>query len=164
MATSINGFVAGENDDTDWVKDIDALYKIIAEKKVCVMGRRTYDECMKFNAFPYKNALNIVMTHDKNLLNKSVPNSIFTNSNPTEVFQLLQSKGYEELLIIGGGHINSQFLAAGLIDDIIIDVHPIIIDNGVQLFEDIFPRVQLQLVETLTLNDGIVQNHYQVIK
>ena len=164
MATSINGYVTGQDDDTDWVKDTEALYQIIAEKKVCVMGRRTYDECMKFNAFPYKNALNIVMTHDQKLLDQSIRQVIFTSNSPAGVLELAQSKGYQELLVIGGGLVNAQFLSSNLIDEIIIDIHPIIIDSGIKLFEDVFPRSNLELIESKKLTEGIVQNRYIVIK
>ena len=164
MATSINGYVTGQDDATDWVKDTEALYQIIAEKKVCVMGRRTYDECMKFIAFPYKNALNIVMTHDQKLLDQSIHQVIFTSNSPAGVLELAQSKGYQELLVIGGGLVNAQFLSSNLIDEIIIDIHPIIIDSGIKLFEDVFPRSNLELIESKKLTEGIVQNRYIVIK
>jgi len=164
MATSINGYIAGKNDDTEWVKDFEALYQIISNKKVCVMGRRTYDECVKFNAFPYKNALNIVMTHDRKLLDQSTPDAIFTTSNPVEVLKLVESKGYQELLVIGGGHINSRFLSVNLIDEVIIDIHPIIINEGIRLFENTFPRTNLELMESTVLTDGMVQNKYKVLK
>ena len=164
MAASINGYVTGQDDDTDWVKDTEALYQIIAEKKVCVMGRRTYDECMKFNAFPYINALNIVMTHDQKLLDQSIRQVIFTSNSPAGVLELAQSKGYQELLVIGGGLVNAQFLSSNLIDEIIIDIHPIIIDSGIKLFEDVFPRSNLELIESKKLTEGIVQNRYIVIK
>ena len=164
MATSLNGYVAGKDDDTDWVKDAEILYKLVADKGVCVMGRRTYDDCMKYNVFPYKNALNVVITHDKELIKKSSDEIIFTDKNPIEVSRFVEEKGYKEMIVMGGGKTNSQFLASNLIDEIIIDIHPIILETGVRLFEDIFPRTNLKLIESETLTDGMVQTRYKVIK
>lgn len=164
MAISVNGYVTGQKDDTEWVKDTEALYQIIAAKSACIMGRRTYDECIKYDAFPYKNALNIVMTHDSALLTQSTDNALFTNKSIPEIIELLTKQGHRELLVVGGGQINSQFLSASLIDEIILDVHPIIIDKGIRLFEDSFPRLNLELLNSQKLNDGIVQLRYKVTK
>jgi dihydrofolate reductase len=162
MATSINGYVTGQNDDTEWVKDTEILYTIIKEYGACVMGRRTYEESAKYNAFPYKGALNVVVTHDQQLISGSTEGATFTNSSPAELVKLLESKGYEKLLVVGGGNLNSQFLSAGLINEVIIDIHPLVIEKGVKLFEDVFPRTSLELISSQTLTDGIVQNHYKV--
>src|SRR5438105_851815 len=89
MAITINGYIAGLDDDTDWVKDIEALNKVIVEFGVAIMGKRTYFESDKYGAFPYKGALNVVMTHDKELLAKSVENALFTDASPREVINLL---------------------------------------------------------------------------
>lgn len=163
MATSINGYVTGKNDDTDWVKDTEILYKLISDIGVCLMGKRTYKESVKYNAFPYKNAVNIVMTHDNELIAKSNDTEIFTSGDPITILQLVEKLGKDQVVVIGGGNINSQFLASGLIDEIIIDTHPIIIEEGIRLFEESFSRTNLELIETNKLSDGIVQNRYKVL-
>lgn len=162
MAVSVNGFVTGENDDTDWVQDTEILYRLIAAKGACVMGKRTYEEAKKFNAFPYAGAINIVLTHDKKLMSKSTENAIFTSATPGEVVTLLENKGYSELIVVGGGHVNTEFLRAGLINTLIIDVHPVIIDRGIRLFESEIPRTKLDYVTSLALDHGITQITFNV--
>ena len=164
MAVSVNGFVTGLNDDTEWVKDTEILYKIIAEKGACVMGKRTYLECKKYNAFPYQGALNVVLTHDKELNKQTTDEVIFTDATLGEVVTLLENKGYAEMIIVGGGNTNGQFLTSNLIDEMIIDVHPIVIDNGVHLFEGAFPRKNLELVSSSPLDNSMVQIRYKVKK
>lgn len=162
MAMTANGFVAGANDDTAWIKDFEALYKMVADFGVAIMGKRTYDECVKYNAFPYKGALNIVMTHDKNLLTKSAEGVIFTDVSPKEVLKLVVNKGFEKALVIGGGHINGSFLKDNLIDELILDIHPLIMAKGIRLFEADFPNQNLELVSYKKMNDGILQAKYAV--
>lgn len=164
MATTINGFVAGKNDDTDWVKDIEALYKLTVEAGTAIMGRRTYEECIKYNAFPYKGALNVVMSHDKALLSKSSSEVIFTDDTPKGVLQMLTQRGLDHALVIGGGHINGSFLKENLIDEIILDVHPLIMSGGIHIFESQFPYQQLELVSFKKMNDQILQVKYNVKK
>lgn len=164
MAMTANGFVAGVNDDTDWVKDIDALYKRTVEAGTAIMGRRTYDECIKYNAFPYKGAVNVVMTHDKTLLAKSSGDVIFTDATPSGVLKLLEQKGFDHALVIGGGHVNGSFLKERLIDEIILDIHPMVMAKGIRLFESDFPYQQLELISYNKLNDQILQVTYKVKK
>lgn len=164
MAVSINGYVAGQNDDTDWVKDTALLAKIIKEYGACVMGRRTYDICLHYNDFPFKNALNVVMTHDNTLINKSTGTEIFTDKGASEVIKIIEEKGIQQMIVLGGGNINGQFLSSSLIDEIIIDIHPLILNTGIKLFGDDFPRTNLELIESKVLTDGMVQNRYKVLK
>ena len=164
MATSINGYVTGQNDDTDWVKDTEILYQTIRDYDACIMGSRTYVEAKKYNAFPYKGAVNIVLTHDQELIKQSTDETVFTDATLGQIITQLENRGFSKLIVIGGGKTNSQFLSSGLIDQIVIDVHPIIIDQGIKLFEDIFPLVNLELVDSQKLGDGLVQNRYMVLK
>ena len=164
MATSINGYVAGINDDTDWVKDTQVLYDLVSEKGVCVMGKRTYKDCMKYNVFPYKNALNIVITHDKSLIEKSTKDIIFTDGSVDQISKIASDRGLNEIIVMGGGNINSYFLKNNAIDEIVIDIHPIVLSGGIRLFEDVFPNTNLELVESKLILEGIVQNRYKVVK
>lgn len=162
MAISVNGYVAGKNDDTDWVKDTQILYDLVAEKGVCVMGRRTYEDCMKYNVFPYKNALNIVVTHDQSLISKTSKDIIFTDQTIEEIIKIVSDRNLNEIIVMGGGNINSHFLKNKSIDEIVVDIHPIVLSGGIRLFEDVFPDVTLELIDTHSLNDGIVQIKYRV--
>lgn len=164
MAMTANGFIAGLNDDTEWVKDFDLFYKTVTDFGVAVMGKRTYDECMKFNVFPYKGALNIVMAHDEKLLTKKQENALFTDKNPLEIIRLVEQKGFKRILIIGGGQVNGSFLKEGLIDEIVLDVHPMIMAKGINVFDGEFPYVNLELVDFKEINDQILQVKYHVKK
>lgn len=165
MATSINGFIAGPQDDTNWIKDFDLLKQAIAEYGVVIYGKRTYDECVKYDAFPYPKALNVVMTHDKELLSQlETYQVLFTEARPEQVLTELQSKGFERALLIGGGHLNASFMQAGLVDEIVLDVHPYLLSEGTKLFEGAVAASELELQEFKPLNDQILQVRYLVKK
>lgn len=164
MATTINGYVAGEDDDTDWVKDLDVFQKRIEEFGAIIMGKRTYRESLKYNAFPYKGALNIVLTHDSSLLRQSGESVLFSDKTPIEIINLLKEKGYSKLLVVGGGHLNGSFVKENLVDEIIIDIHPLLMAKGINLAIADFPYRKLKLIEFKEINDQILQVKYKVIK
>lgn len=164
MAISVNGYIAGENQDTDWVKDSEALYLKVAQVGAVIMGRVTYEDCVKYNVFPYKGGLNVVVTRQQKLIQKSNDEAIFTNLGPVDVKKMLEDKGFGNALLIGGGHINTSFLEAGLVDEIILDIHPLIIGQGTKLFENEFKNVNLELISNEIINDQIVQMIYKIRK
>lgn len=164
MAITVNGFIAGTDDDTDWVKDIEALNKKIKEFGIVLLGKRTYDECMKYNAFPYEGGLNLVMTHDTELLQQSSEKVLFTDKSPETVIKMAEEKGFKELLLIGGGHLNGSFMKDRLIDEVILDIHPLIKSTGIKLFESEFSDIELELVKHEQMNDQILQATYRVKK
>ncbi len=75
--------------------------------------------------------INLVFTKNQNLINKSTNKIIFTDDSFKKAINKLESKGYLNVLVIGGGTINSKFVKEGLIDEIIFDIHPIILGDGV---------------------------------
>lgn len=162
MAISADGFIAKKDDDTDWVSDTDWKFfsKMVKDSGCIVMGRRTYE--VSSEDFPYDCDLNIVLTSNKKLHSKSNGKALFTNKTPKELMKFVKNKGFNKLLVIGGGKLNTSFLKAGLIDEIYLSVHPLILGEGIKLFEggEVFKK--LKLVGVKKLKEGLVQLHYKL--
>lgn len=65
--------------------------------------------------------------------------------------------------MVGGGTTNGLFLGAGMVDEIYLDVHPLILGGGIKVFENCKFNFKLKLLEEKTLSDGLKLLHYQVI-
>ena len=163
MATSINGYITEGSDDSDWVSDLDwkVFDKLLRECKVVVMGARTFK--LFEDDFPQEGALNIVMTHSKKLLGKEIPGAILTNKSPKEVVAMVKRKGYKQLMLIGGMALNTSFLKAGLINEIWLDVHPLLIGEGKTIFDKLKLFKKLELIESKKLGYGQVLLKYKLI-
>jgi len=164
MAMTVNGKIAGDNDDTSWTtkEDWEGFRAMCKKVGNAIIGRRTY-EMVKKEGIQLDNILTVVMTHDPELLGQQLPHTIFTDKPPKDVLTLLKEKGYKEALVAGGGILNSAFLKDGLIDEMYIDIEPLILGRGIPLFADgdFAPRLKLLKITTLT-NRQTVQLHYQV--
>jgi len=162
MAVSIDGYVATLDHSTDWVSDNDweVFGNRVKEAGCIVMGRKTMET--SGDDFPYEGAVNIVLTKKPELLKES-DRVVVTNKRPREVIELAMEKGFLEVLIIGGGKTNSSFLKEGLIDEIVISVHPIILGKGVRLFEDFEGQVELEKNEVKEAHE-LVWIKYRIIK
>lgn len=59
IAVSLDGYIARENDDIDWLLQRDdptedhGYAAFIADKERIVMGRRSYEKVLTFDAWPY---------------------------------------------------------------------------------------------------------------
>lgn len=163
MAISVNGYIAGLGDDTDWVSDTDwsVFSGMVRESGFIVMGRVTYEA--SGSDFPYEGAINVVITRDKSK-HKQEEDIIFTDRTPKEIIQMATEKGYDQILLIGGGQTNALFMNERLVDEIVVSVHPIMLAGGVHLFEGLLKDVNLKFKSMNQLQEDLVQLNYTVVR
>jgi dihydrofolate reductase len=164
MAISVDGYIAKRDDNTDWVCNMDwrVFSRMLRDAGCIVMGRRTYE--VSGEDFPYDCDLNIVMTSDSSLHGKLSKKVIFTDKNPRGIVDLAKGRGFDSLLVIGGGKTNAAFLEEGLIDEIFLSLHPKVLGDGIKLFDGGDIDVDLERLGVKQLEEGLVQLHYRVKK
>jgi len=59
--------------------------------------------------------------------------------------------------------LNSAFMKAGLVDEIVINIEPYVLGRGIKIFSEETFENKLQLIKVTKLN-GIVQLHYKIEK
>jgi len=163
MAISVNGYITNGDDDSDWVSDVDwhQFDQILRESKIMVMGKRTYEYFG--DDFPCEGALNVVMTHDTELLKKeATKKALFTDKSPQELISYCQDQGYSQLMLIGGQTLNTSFLQENLIDEVWLSVHPIFIGKGKRVVEETPFFKDLVFQESKILDEGLVQLRYKL--
>lgn len=166
LATSINGHITVGDKGTDWVtsQTINDFDKLNNECGVVVMGKTTYES---FGTdFPQKGCLNIVITTDKELLNQQIEGASFTNKSPKEVIQIADEKGFNKLFLVGGTKINTSFLKDNLIDEIWINIHPVVIGHGKYLFDELqeISTIDLELLESEEFEGNQMLLKYKIKK
>lgn len=163
MAIAIDGLITRGENDSDWVSktDWEQFYSYIKISDAIIMGRKTMEQFGE--DFPIEGTLNVVLSHNANL-HKETKNLIITSKNPKEILKMLENKGLDKLLLIGGSNTNKQFIQEGLVDEIVLSVHPLIIGKGLRLFGDDQLDIKLELVNTKSINNELVQIVYKVIK
>lgn len=165
MAITVNGQIANADDDTSWTskEDWGGFLEICKKIGNALIGKRTY-EVVKKEGTQLGNILTVVLTHDTKLLAQKSSHTIFTDKQPRAVLALLEGKGYKEALVAGGGILNSAFMKEGLIDELYLDVEPLVLGSGIPLFAPEEFEKRLKLLKFKKLNQNTIQLHYQVIK
>lgn len=175
IATSLDGFIARENGDLDWLDEAaasvpegeDMGYKAFMDSvDVLIMGRNTYGKVLSFGVdWPYEKHV-IVLSHRE----LDVPESLYgkvshSSETPEKLVARLTSQGVKRVYLDGGLTIQS-FLAKGLVDDLCITVAPALLGSGKRLFADSNhgTSTKLKLLGCQSFAGGFVQSNYEVIR
>ncbi len=165
MGVTPNGYIAKEDGNSEWTSEDDIKGFFECSKKCgnIIMGKNTFLEALRQGYFPFPEALNLVMSHDKiaNIWGESV---LVTSQLPWEILSTLDQKGFKEAFLAGGGALNSSFLKEKLIDEIYFDIEPLLFGKGIKVFSEVDFECELELMEVNKLNANTVQLHYKVIK
>ncbi len=160
MASTLNGFIAKENDDTSWIsnEEWDSYSARIRKAGNLIVGRRTYYILTKQPEYSELKDVKLVVVSHQDI--QKVDRDHIVVTTPRESLEIL--KDYEEVVIAGGGILNASFVEENLVDEIYIDIEPILFGKGIILFngEDCERRLKLIDIKKITKNE--VQLHYLV--
>lgn len=182
MHISLDGFVAGENGEMNWIKIDQELFDYVGQRiskgNTAMYGKNTFQ--MMENYWPMAGKKENASKHDKehsawyngirklvisSTLNESdYQNTLIINTNLVETIKKIQLEDGPEILVFGSPGATHSLLKNNLIDGFWLFVNPIILGKGIPLFKDVPSALNLQLLKTQTFNSGVVELDYLVIK
>ena len=125
------------------------------------MGYATYAQLMGWDIpFPYKDKQNFVVTTKKAV--QPDENVEFVTENHLDFFSHLKSQQGKDIWLVGGGAVNTFFLNAGLVDELILHVMPVVLDGGIDMFAATPRLSRLDLLHSKTYSSGVQELHYRV--
>jgi dihydrofolate reductase len=74
----------------------------------------------------------------------------------------LKGRPGKDICIMGGGELASALLEAGVIDEIGLNIHPLLLGGGVSFFRSIGRRVELELIKCESWKNGCALMSYRV--
>lgn len=166
-ATSLNGMIARPDGDFSWLfQDQDEDYgyaDFMKDVKGIVSGGETYRVCLSMaDEWFYTGTPMLVITHTEKPDAKTPPEVEFVYENPVEAVRAFMERVGGKVWILGGGQIHTLLWNAGLVDEVIVSVHPIWLKEGIPM---LFPDVQekwMKLEEVKSWKNGLVQLKYKV--
>ena len=166
--SSLNGKITKGKDPNiySWTSKEDSklFFSLIKKNNLIVMGSRTYEAARKIIKHK-KNKLRIVLTRNPKKYLEETKNDMleFTNDTPLELIKKLENRGYNKMLLVGGGTINSLFLKYNLVDELYITLEPKIFGSGKNLIDEEALNVSLKLINIKKLNkQGTLLLKYEI--
>jgi dihydrofolate reductase len=124
-----------------------------------VMGRKTYEAALDFDAWPHTDKRCVVITSDTSKASRH--GEEFFAGKLATLFERLGAEGATRVYV-DGGEVIAQALDAELIDDITLSIIPVLLGEGRPLAPRIGRDVRLDLVEHRVFETGLVQLDYRV--
>ena len=88
-------------------------------------------------------------------------NSVLIKGNMAEEIAKLKRRPGKDITVLGSGALVRSLLRAGLLDELRLMVHPVILGGGRRLFEERGDRKALELVDSRTFATGVVYLTYR---
>lgn len=154
-ATTLDGFIADPGDSLDWLlrqpqdeNGPNGYEEFIAGIGAVVMGSTTYEWVLRHESGAWPYALpSWVMTHRGLPLPSAGEHDLrFASGSVTAVYdEMVRAADGGDLWVVGGGDLAGQFADAGLLDEIVTSIAPVVLGAGRALLPR---RLDLELVET----------------
>ena len=174
--TSLDGYVADENDNFDWAAPDEEVHRFVNDLErpigTYLYGRRMY-EVMKFWETAHTLPDQSPATRDYAELWQAADKIVYSTTldrvtiartrldrefDPEAVRQMKARA--ERDISVGGPHLAAEAIKAGLVDELHLFLHPIVVGGGNQALPDDI-RVKLELVEERRFKGGVVHLHYR---
>ena len=159
IAQSLDGYTARADGSVDWLGEMsdypgvtEAYQAFFAEVSDLIMGRRTFDQVLGFGEWPYAGATSHVLTHRDAAPHDAVA---FTSETPARLVERLRTSGDGLIWLVGGTDVIRQFQHADLIDEYRVTTIPIVLGDGIPLFERNIPEARLSRLGSTTFGDAI---------
>jgi dihydrofolate reductase len=183
MHISLDGFVAGPNGEMNWIKVDEEIFdhvgKRISEGDTALYGRVTYQ--MMENYWPAAGDKPTATRHDmehskwyskvhKVVLSTTMKEEGLTNTKiisgnlSDSINEIKQSRNgnSKDILLFGSPTATHSLIQLNLIDGYWLFVNPIILGQGIPLFEDIKDKIKLKLLTTRQFACGVTELNYTV--
>ena len=168
LAITLDGYIEGPNGEYDWCfTDQDyGLTDFFGRIDAIFIGRKSYE---------------IAQQHSKNNNGETIPGMpplteyIFSNTltsvkegailvtgDSMTAARKIKNQPGKDIWLFGGASLYDAMMTAGLVDEIWMSVHPILLGSGKRLFHEQHQRTRLILLESKTYDTGLVSIRYSL--
>jgi dihydrofolate reductase len=164
-ACSLDGFIAARDGAIDWLhfskdvqQEIGRYWKTI---DTMLIGRKSWEvgEAQGGTGAMTKGIATYLFSRT---LREAPPGVQLVSGNAGAFVRELKQQPGKGICVMGGGELAVSLLEAGVVDEVGLNVHPILLGSGVPLFRDAGRRIALELLESRVIDGGCVMSRYRV--
>jgi dihydrofolate reductase len=162
VAMSLDAYLAGPNGEIDWLGTggNPGAKEFFAAVDTALVGRRTYEFMLSMGQ---RTAGMPTYVFSRTLKPSDHPEVTVVASGAADAVADLRARGAgKDIWLVGGGALFGTLLDAGLVDDVQVAVHPIVLGAGLPFCEGATRRASLRLRGLTRYDDGQVALDYEV--
>jgi dihydrofolate reductase len=134
-----------------------------------LFGRRTYEDFYsvwpkRTDGNPFTEVLNNTQKYvASTTLKEPLPwiNSVLLKGDAVEAVARLRNRAGKNIVVLGSGKLIQSLMRNHLVDEYVLQIHPLVLGSGRRLFTGGDPFAALKLVDTKTTTTGVVIATYQ---
>lgn len=165
VAVSLDGFIEGPNGEYDWCfTDQDyGLSDFFKRIDSIFMGRKSYEMAQSMGEAPpgFPNLKEYIFS---TTLTEIKAGAVLIKTNIKEEIEKIKKENGKDIWLFGGASLTTSLINLGVVDEISLAVHPVILGAGKPLFSNINARVHLKLTDSKTYSTGLVSLTYDLTR
>jgi len=169
VVSSLDGIIARNDNTVSWMDSTGDVY----EKGVCdgeagddvssidcfVLGSRTYEHALQIG-WPYGDTPTLVVTsRDLPSTRKSVE---FYSGDLKKLVDEILAPRYGNIWLVGGAMLCQSFLRLDLVDEIRLAIMPVLLGDGLRLFDNSGIESRWRLKNVVAYKTGVVELSYRI--
>lgn len=170
LAVTLDGYIEGPNGEYDWCfTDQDyGLNEFFDRIDAMFIGRKSYEVAQQYadsnngELVPGMPALTEYI-FSRTLKSVKEGAKLISDNSIAEARKIKEQPG-KDIWLFGGASLTDVFMKEGLVDELWMSVHPILLGNGKPLFNKQDNRTKLTLLESKTYETGLISLRYRIDK
>ena len=168
MVSSLDGIIAKKDNSVSWLNGSGDVYEkgvaddsaeeVVKAIDCFVLGSRTYEHALQLG-WPYGDTPTFVIT------NRELPSTrksveFYSGDLKRLVYETLAPR-YGNIWLVGGAMLCQSFLRLGLVDEIRLSIIPILLGDGLRLFDNSGIERRWHLKNVVAYKTGVVELLYR---
>ena len=163
-ACSADAYITGPGEAIVWIRMSEDFNAIMAESwkgvDSILMGRKTWEFMVKMGGgAASKGVANYVFSRT---MTETPKGAKLVRGDAVEFVRELKAGPGGGIVVMGGGELGSALIDGGVVDEIGLSVHPLLLGSGTPLFRPMNRRVELDLIEARAIAQGCVFVRWRV--
>ena len=166
-ANSLDNYIARPDHTFDWIMHSKEAMEYLSDYwktiDTILMGRKTYEVALqqsKGKSIAHPGIKTYVFSRTLSAGERDGVEIISTDA--AEFVRRLKSEEGKDICLMGGGEFAKTLLEANLVDEIGLNIHPILLGRGIPLFLEMSHQIDLELIESKPFKNGCVLVIYRV--
>jgi dihydrofolate reductase len=169
MVSSLDGIIAKKDNSVSWLDSSGDIYEkgvsddsdeeVVKAIDCFVLGSRTYEHALQLG-WPYGDTPTVVITN-RELLSTRKSVEFYSGDLKRLVDEILAPR-YGNIWLVGGAMLCQSFLRLGLVDEIRLSIIPVLLGDGLRLFDNSSTEERWHLKDVIAYKTGIVELLYRL--